>query len=214
MDDAPSLPFDRDEVTAEEAVAQNRDAPRRAHPRTILFLRNLRELSWSVAASASGTILREEVDDGDARRVRLLHGVAADAEEWLVFDQPVELVDGRPPNRVEIASSASQRDAGIASWSQTEPSWSRSSHESRDASRFPDSRPVCSDPARDNVREGNAVNERLVDELAALTVRALPRSEIAGSSTSPASSAFPSTSKSFPRGPSSGPCTTPCAKRF
>ena len=76
--------------------------------------------------------------------VRLLHGnLAADAEEWL-FDQPVELVDRRPPNRVEIASSASQRTRGIASWSQTEPSWSRSSHESRDASRFPDSRPVCS----------------------------------------------------------------------
>ena len=128
-------------------------------------------------ASASGTILREEVDDGDARRVRLLHEerVAADVEEWLVFEQPVELVEGRPPNRVEIAFLCQPTDAGsrIVVADRTEL-----------VAFFPTSRethlgfliqgPFVPTPARDNVREGNAVNERLVDELAALTVRALP----------------------------------------
>jgi hypothetical protein len=139
------FPFDRDEVTAEEAVAQIGTRFAELSPRTILFLRNLRELSWSVAASASGTILREEVDHGDARHVRLLHGnLAADAEEWIVFDQPVELVEGRAPNRVEIAFLCQPTDEGnrIVVADRTElvilP------HESRDASRFPDSRAVCS----------------------------------------------------------------------
>ena len=141
----------------------NRDAPRRAQPRAILFLRNLRELSWSVAASAIGTILREEMDDGDARRVRLLHGdLAADAEEWLVFDQPVELVEDARRIASRLPSSASQRSGESHRGREQNRAGRVLPDESRDASRLPDSGPVPT-PARDNVREGNAVNERLVN---------------------------------------------------
>ena len=170
------FPFDRKETSAEQAVLQI--GTRLAElARAILFLRDLRELSWSAGASASGTILREAVDDGDARRVRLVHDdeSSAPVEEWLVFEQLVELVDGRAPNRVEIAFLCQPTEAGsrIVVADHTEL-----------VAFFPTSRethlgfliqgPFVPTPARDNVREGNSVNEQLIDELAAPTVRALP----------------------------------------
>src|SRR5205823_5835218 len=89
--------------------------------------------------------------------------------------RPVELVEGRPPNRVEIAFLCQPTEGRnrIVAADRTEL-----------VAFFPTSRethlgfliqgPFVATPARDNVREGNVVNERLVDEIAALATRALP----------------------------------------
>ena len=170
------FPFDRDEVTAEEAVAQNRDAPRRAQPAHDPLP------AQSARALVVGGRLGERDDSARGSGRRRCPSRAPPSREPRRGRRGVDRLRpasrtrrGRPPNRVEIAFLCQPTDAGnrIVVADRTEL-----------VAFFPTSRethlgfliqgPFVPTPARDNVREGNAVNERLVDELAALTVRALP----------------------------------------
>src|SRR5262249_36505922 len=100
------IPFDHNDVAAKLACKEIGGRLSALSPRTILFLRNLRELTWSVGGTR-GAIAREEVADAGIRRVRLVHGKGRrqQDERWLVFDRAVQLVPHRPPNHVEIAFS-------------------------------------------------------------------------------------------------------------
>ncbi|MGO9960898.1 MAG: sacsin N-terminal ATP-binding-like domain-containing protein [Solirubrobacteraceae bacterium] len=170
------LPFDRDDVPPTVAVAEIGQCLAEMSARTILFLRDLRELEW-ITPEAEGVLLREPLEDGAARRVRLLHGHARpqDAEEWLVFEQPIELVVGREANSVEIAFLTTRDDDGIERVVAAD--------DTELVAFFPTSRethlgyliqgPFIPTPARDNVRERHEVNQRLVATAAELTVEGL-----------------------------------------
>jgi hypothetical protein len=170
------LPFDRSDVTPQDAVDQISRRLQRLSGRTILFLRNLAELEWFAPGGLSDHILRETRTDGAARRVSLLAGVDAESEEeWLVFDRPVHLADGADPGTVEVAFALTRDDRGgelITPAKDTEL-----------VAFFPTGRethvgfliqgPFVPTAARDNVRDDHTLNRRLVDEAAALTIEAL-----------------------------------------
>ena len=77
--------------------------------RTLLFLRQVDEIEWSVDGGASGLYLRSEpevLQEGVVRRVTLLgqtKGAPDNEESWLVFSRPVAAEGGTPVGHVEIA---------------------------------------------------------------------------------------------------------------
>lgn len=169
------FPFDRDDVSPQEALAEIQPRLATLSARTILFLSSLRELAWATADGAQGTISREEHKDRNARRVRLIHDGAGDSEQWLIFARGVQLVLDRPPNRVEVAFRVTRDEGGseqITGADNTEL-----------VAFFPTTRethlgflvqgPFVTTPARDNVLEGSPTNKRLAEELAQLTVHAM-----------------------------------------
>lgn len=170
------LPFDRSEMTPEKAVDEIAGRLERLSSRTILFLRNLKELEWSAPSGRSELIFRDTTKDGPARRVSLLSGRNAESiEKWLVFNRPVHLADGTDPGTVEIAFALSRDDDGtelIAPADNTEL-----------VAFFPTRRqtnvgfliqgPFVPTAARDNVRDDHPLNRELVAAIAELTVKSL-----------------------------------------
>jgi hypothetical protein len=198
------LPFDRSDSTPEAAVDQISGRLRRLNGRTILFLRDLKELEWSTPDGHSGHILRETRTDRTARRVSLLAGADAESteEEWLVFDRPVHLADGVHPGTVEIAFALTRDDRGaelITSAKGTEL-----------VAFFPTRRethvgfliqgPFVPVPSRENVRDDHPLNQRLAAEAAELTVEALEAIKAMGLLTVGALETLPLEPVSFPPG--------------
>ena len=147
---------------------------------TLLFLREIEEVNWSVEGGRSGLYLRDSgsIDTG-VRRVTLIgqeQGGAEVDEIWLVFSRPVTMDAGRIVGNVEIAFSLA-KDA--------EPG--------REAVRRVDRSPLVvffptvletylgflvqgpyrTTPSRDNVPRGDPWNQQLVGETASLLVDAL-----------------------------------------
>jgi hypothetical protein len=81
--------------------------------RTLLFLRNLREIEWSIEGARAGVFLREAEPTGNGWRIRVIgqNGPKESDEEWLVFRRklPIEWYANPSSNseeralRVEIA---------------------------------------------------------------------------------------------------------------
>lgn len=100
------LPFDHPEVLPEEAYAEIADRLQKLGLRTLLFLRNIDSISWTLACGKKGQYLREakHIVEG-IERVTLLgqDGTLEEEEEqWLVFRKPVTH-DGRPAGFAEVA---------------------------------------------------------------------------------------------------------------
>lgn len=86
------LPFRENEGTAKEEVLKGLQ---RIGPRTLLFLREIKEIAWSVDGGHSGHYLRsnEEIPISGARKVQIIGQDDASEgikeEEWLVFSREV-----------------------------------------------------------------------------------------------------------------------------
>ena len=87
------LPFRGNEGTAKDEVLQG--LQRMIGPRTLLFLREIKEIAWSVDGGHSGHYLRsnEEIPISGARKVQIIGQDDASEgikeEEWLVFSREV-----------------------------------------------------------------------------------------------------------------------------
>lgn len=100
------LPFDHPEVPYEEAYGEIADRLQELGLRTLLFLRNIDSISWTLTCGKKGQYLREakRIAEG-IERVTLLgqDGTLEEEEEqWLVFRKPVTH-DGRPAGFAEVA---------------------------------------------------------------------------------------------------------------
>ena len=156
------LPFDRYESDTKDAIFEIAGGLSALQPRTILFLERLRTLEWRTFRGDSATLLREERQDGAARRVRLLQdGLVGDRdEEWIIYQAPVSIISGAEPNRVEVAFLVSGSDSGTARVTYAD--------DSELVVFFPTSKeshlgvliqaPFDVTPARDNLRENSQVN--------------------------------------------------------
>jgi len=153
----------------------------RLGPRTLLFLREIEEISWSADDGPSGLYLRSKPENmgQDARKVVLLGeevGKKIIEETWLVFSREVCTNDGISAGFVEIAFALGNRDD--------------MNHET--IKRVDDSRlvvffptisptnlgfllqgPYRTTPSRDNVPSREPWNQHLVRETALLLVQAL-----------------------------------------
>ena len=143
--------------------------------RALLFLRQIEEIAWEIEGGESGQYLRESkrVDDG-VRRVSVIgRGGLGDEfyEEWLVFSHEVS-AKGTPAGHVEIAFLKNRDNGAI-----------QSVNDSKLAAFFPTKidvnvgflvqGPYRTTPSRDTVPLHDPWNKRLIDETAALLVKAL-----------------------------------------
>lgn len=152
----------------------------RLNPSALLFLRQIEEIRWSVEEGRSGIYLRESKEAGaGVRRVTVVgqeHGKPDISEEWLIFSRGVSTDDSRPAGYVEIAFSLEmERDSKQERIIRIE--------RSPLVVFFPTvvethlgflvQGPYRTTPSRDNVPSGDAWNQHLVRETAALLERAL-----------------------------------------
>ena len=169
------IPFRGKEPTAKDEVLSGLQ---RLGPRTLLFLREIEEISWFVEGKPSGQYRRHNVDAPceNARRVRIV-GQSNDeddvTEEWLVFSRDV-FNEGQSAGYVEVAFALDEKD---------ENSSVKEVNDSELVVFFPTilpthlgflvQGPYRTTPSRDNVPERDSWNQHLVQETATLLVDAL-----------------------------------------
>ncbi len=164
------------------AVTEIESGLRRLGPRTLLFLREIEEVSWSVAGGPSGLYLRDKPDSvgKNARRVAVIgedHVTDGVTEEnWLVFSREVCTANGVKVGHVELAFALENSEGG------GELSV-RAVTDSPLVVFFPTiipthlgfvvQGPYRTTPSRDNVPTYDPWNRHLVDETALLLIDAL-----------------------------------------
>ena len=147
---------------------------------SLLFLREIEEIAWSVKGGVSGQYLREskKVAPG-VRRVTIIgeqEGERETDEEWLVFSSPVTTEDGKQTKPVEIAFSCVEDEESKS------PRIRRVEHpplvvffptavETRLG--FLIQGPYRTTPSRDNIAKDDDWNRRLVKQTASLLRKAL-----------------------------------------
>ena len=141
---------------------------------TLLFLREIDTIKWSIAPAETGMYTRRTKRLAEyVRRVTLIgesNGHAADDEDWLVFSKPMHGNGGEPAGYVEAAFSVKDNDVSPVSLS-------------RLVVFFPTAVPtnlgLCvqgpyrTTPSRDNVPKGDPWNEACVENTGELLVDAL-----------------------------------------
>jgi hypothetical protein len=179
------LPFNHDKISAEEAFQKIAGRLKNLRSRTLLFLKNLKEISWKIEDKCEGFYLRETssfLDVEGVRRVNILWeaGSKNGEEAWLLFERLLKqegdnLSNGRTL-RVETAFRLGQRKetggekivpvdgAGLVVFFPTE----------KDTClHFLIQGPYQTTPARDNVPQDNERNKKLIQETALLVAEAL-----------------------------------------
>lgn len=169
------IPFKESEASAKDEVLEGLQ---RIGPRTLLFLREIEEIAWSVNGKESGRYRRINipVPVDFARKVRIASHSNSDdsiAEEWLVFSREV-FHEGGSAGYVEIAFRLG---------SDNEVPSVQSVDDSKLVVFFPTvlstylgflvQGPYRTTPSRDNVPERDDWNRYLVIETATLLVEAL-----------------------------------------
>lgn len=151
----------------------------RLGPRTLLFLRHITAIEWTVEGGRSGYYRRYDSEtDGGARRVTLraqTHGEGEQSEEtWLVLSRDVRQ-DGSPAGRVELAFKIAVGESGGEAVEVI--------RDSRFAAFFPTEidaplgmliqGPYRTTSSRENIPPADEWNRYLVGETASLLVEAL-----------------------------------------
>jgi hypothetical protein len=153
-------------------------------PRTLLFLRSIRDVHWAGDSSPSGFLERKEkLLASGARVVRLCDG--AHSQGWLVFDRPVPIPERfRRPSRPEsifveaaFRVSAEHGDGQIASLGAIQDSRLVVFFETQKETHlgFLIQGAYKTTLGRDNVPEDDPWNRQLVQETALLIAQTLPR---------------------------------------
>jgi hypothetical protein len=165
------------DATAHSEIAQGLQ---RLGPRTLLFLRQIEEITWRIEGGPSGLYLRSAETIGDnVLRVTLLgdaDGNASVDETWLVFSHEAQTEEGKAVGRVEVAFMIGQN--------QVSSRWSiLALTNSPLVAFFPTVLPTYlgflvqgpyrTTPSRDNVPRSDPWNQYLVQETATLLVEAL-----------------------------------------
>jgi hypothetical protein len=180
------LPFRHSDATAFDDIAEGLQG---LGTRTMLFLREIEEISWSVEGAESGTYLREQprILTEDVREVLLVGQEKGSkevaSESWLVFSRGVQGPDNRFRGFVELAFSLESKapqgqqmiqraeDGALAVFFPT----ILTTHVG-----FLIQGPYRTTPSRDNVPRDDSWNAFLVKETASLLVNALLHLKSAG----------------------------------
>ncbi len=154
---------------------------KRLGPRTLLFLREIDEISWSGVGGSTGTYLRDKPESlGTSARQVLVIGQddatdGVEEEQWLIFSRSVHN-NGDHVGHVELAFALEEgdKDEGLSA---------RPITDSPLIAYFPTvlstslgfliQGPYRTTPSRDNVPQGDPWNQHLIDETANLLIDAL-----------------------------------------
>ena len=172
------LPLKEGDDAAHKEIARGL---RRLGPGTLLFLRQVEEIAWSVKGGTSGLYLRSRPEEmgENVRRITVIgqEGGEPDIEEtWLIFSREAKSDDGVLAGNVEIAFSVGQEQES-ARWSV------QVVEDSPLVAFFPTvlsthlgflvQGPYRTTPSRDNVPRADPWNRQLVEGTATLLVKAL-----------------------------------------
>jgi len=103
------FPFNHSEVNSEQAFKEIANRLRNIGTRTLLFLKYIEEISWSINKEESGIYIREVKKKEDYKEAYVLSKVGEDehnekSEEWIVFEKFFKLdIFGANNLRIEIA---------------------------------------------------------------------------------------------------------------
>ena len=173
-----AFPFDVDTITPELSCREIAERLRNLSARTLLFLRRIKEIEYTLPDGTSGIYLREERHQEYGKCVTVIgqnNGEEED-ENWLVFDRQVSVPGSDSSVRVEVAFKLNAgvedkaeniirvKDAPLVVYFPTEKSTRLG---------FLIQGPYRTTPSRDNVPKDDPWNEVLVEETAALLVEAL-----------------------------------------
>jgi hypothetical protein len=199
------FPFNHTQVTTAQAHKEIEERLGSLSVRTLLFLRNIAQIEWKVDGGAAGTYSREEFADVGVRHVKVMahHGAAQGEEkDWLIFERPVQLVEDRPPVRVEIAFKV------VTDKTTGKPVIDGISN-SNLVVFFPTEKPTNlgflvqgpfrTTPARDNIPHDDETNKKLIEEIANLIATTLDDLRTMGLLTVGVLESMPIRPASFPR---------------
>ena len=170
------IPFrERDDARKNEVA----DALSRLGTFSLLFLKNIEEIHWSVDSNPIGLYLREAADQGpNFRRVTIIgekHDQPDVDHEWLVFSRPVQTEGGTLGGYVEVAWCTEKDEVGRSTI--------RPVNNSRLVVFFPTvvethlgfliQGPYRTTPSRDNVPERDEWNQTCLEETGVLLIDSL-----------------------------------------
>lgn len=181
------IPFDHDEIPAEQAYAEISAKLAKLGFRTLLFLNQIESVDWNVSDGPSGSYGRQATRQTDYREVALSGrnetGKDFPRQRWLIFSRPIKSPKGEPAGQVEIAfritgegsrrSIARADDSTLVVFFPTE---------KETQCGFLMQGPFKTTPSRDNVPHDNKWNAHLVKETAKLiadTLRRMPDLKLA-----------------------------------
>jgi len=161
------FPFDHDTVPPQTAAAEIAAALNRLDPRTLLFLRRIRQMRVG-GEGVTGAVLRRALEPGaGASRQVTLTGGGGHREDWLVWARPLDGL-GHPGQQAEIAFPLAPGTSGQLASCAGSPLVVFFPTEKETFLGFLVQGPYRTTPARDNVPEGDPANQALVRETAAL----------------------------------------------
>ena len=106
------FPFDSDEISSETAYKEISARLRNLSSTTLLFLRKINKIEYRLPNSTGGGYLREEIERGLARQVRIIgqNNGKDEKENWLIFQRPVAVPGKSETVRVEVSFRLEEED--------------------------------------------------------------------------------------------------------
>ncbi len=170
--------FDAAGLEPQTAMYEIAERLRNLSARTLLFLRNIKEIEYKLPDETGGVYLREAVSHGQARQVTVIgqnNGQDED-ENWLVFERPLSVPDGADTVWVEIGfkleADSKDRNESIVRIKES-PLVVYFPTEKSTRFGFLIQGPYRTTPSRDNIPKDDDWNTKLVEETALLLVDAL-----------------------------------------
>lgn len=179
-----AFPFNKEDVEPEIACMEISGRLRKLSARTLLFLRNTKEIEYKLPDGMDGVYLRDGAIRGRAREVTVIgqNNGEDESESWLIFERPVEVPDpGEDCPRhvpVEIGfrlekNQKEHRDEVVRVKDSPLVVYFPTEKETRFG--FLIQGPYKTTPARDNIPKDDDWNATLVRETAGLIADALPQ---------------------------------------
>ncbi len=167
------FPFDHKAESSEDTFNLLKNRFNSLSERTLLFLRHVEEISWSLVNGSSGIYRRETQSIASGcRRITIL---GKSQEKWLVFDKTVK---SNPSLKVEVAfllSLNKQTNKEHIVRVNGSPLVVFLPTEIETDLQFLVQGPYHTTPARDNIRRDNKFNQELIEHTATLVAEVLPQ---------------------------------------
>jgi len=199
-DKRPAWAF-RADVPAKSAVQEIGNAIKKLGIRTMLFLRHIGEIKWTLPDGKSGHFIRSvETLPGheDARKVEVLDHVGS-TEEWQIFQQCCAVQDAGKAHDVTVEAAYLVKAGDVTRASDTElvvyfPT------EKKTELGFLIQAPFKTTKARDNIKSDDPANRQMIEALAKLTASSLEKLRDLGLLSVASYNALPLRGQDFPVG--------------
>jgi hypothetical protein len=172
------LPFNAKGVDSEAACQEIGACLRNLNTRTLLFLRNIKEIGYELPDGLDGEYLREEIPKGAGRHITVIgqNNHQEEDESWLVFERPVRVQEGGCKVRVEagfcLETNKKDKTESISRITDA-PLFVYFPTEKETKLGFLIQGPYRTTPARDNIPRDDAFNRKLIEETAELVVESI-----------------------------------------